>query len=210
MKAAYTTLHRNAPRAVRGVGRKGRNCRTRFRLFRPTSIDSPMNQQSPQPFAGPYAVNRCSTPRRFSALTHSAAADTRPRMRRGSVPPFSPGASRGSGRHAPPAPPGPAQKRGEESAREGPALSGPSLAVCAGGRRYATPPRFSAGPRRAGARRAPPDAVVPSSRSTFRADAGPGERLRMAAGWSRRSGPFRCDRARSIGRTTRTLRRVAL
>ena len=49
-----------------------------------------------------------------------------------------------------------------------------------------------------GARRAPPDAVVPSSRSTFRAGAGPAERLCMAAGWWHRSRPFRHADARSV------------
>ena len=73
----------------------------------------------------------------------------------------------------------------------------PSLLV-RGVRRHATRLRIIAGPRRAGARRAPPDAVVPSSRSTFRAGAGPGEQLRMAAASWRALSACRGGETRSI------------
>jgi hypothetical protein len=76
-------------------------------------------------------------------------------------------------------------------AREGPALSGPSLAACAGRAASRNAAADHCGAAAAGARREPPDAVVPSSHSTFRARAGPGEQLRMAAGWWRASNAFR-------------------
>ena len=109
-----------------------------------------LNQKPPHPLAGPFAVSRCSTVRRYSATPHSAGADTRLHVRRGGGLPRSPGASRGIGRRAQPRPHGPAQERGDGSAT-GRTTALWSFPRCMRGRRGAPQHRRCqhVGPRRA-------------------------------------------------------------